>query len=225
LNDATDRILLDPSYLPTEAEVAACFPGVREWPVPLKQYFESHNRPYFELLTQESVNAWADYLVAAWGDHPSVVWILEVGAGSGRLSHFLYLALEQRAPGRFVVIATDSGAWQLPHYFPVEQLNAEDAIQLYHPEVVLACWSVIKDLQALCRRYRVPELLMIGETNCCDSMVETYNYPDPEDIVVDGYRLDVLEAVGNVQTSRNDDWLFGRHRRLSWTQSFRLQPE
>ena len=80
-------------------------------------------------------------------DKSSGMTVLEVGAGDGRLTHFLRVALARQllggdgsigavaaattAPIR--VVATDSNERQLQTFYPVEVCTAEAALQKYQP--------------------------------------------------------------------------------------------
>ena len=84
---------------------------------------------------------------ARWGCGSSASQVLEVGAGDGRLTHFLRVALARQLLGgdgsigavaaattaQIRVVATDSNERQLQTFYPVEVCTAEAALQKYQP--------------------------------------------------------------------------------------------
>jgi hypothetical protein len=206
-------------YLPSIRELREPFGAHHDWFGRLWLYALKNDLSFWELLTQESVNAWADYLASRYA--AGQVDVLEVGAGNGRLTHFLGLALEQRRPGQFRIRATDDGSWQTVPAYPVEQLSAAAAIERYRPQVVIACWSKIVRLQNLCAPFEVAEILMIGEPALCESMVHV-EYGETAPTQVGGYTYVTLDDIARLQHCRTDDTVLGWHNQRSSTQSFRL---
>lgn len=99
----------------------------------------------FEIFTEEYIDKFGRYLaqraesLGATAKKP--ITILEVGAGSGKLSHFLQKKLDEIAPGKVKVIATDNGSWSgIKKPFPVEAINQRDALSKYKPEIVISSW-------------------------------------------------------------------------------------
>ena len=127
----------DPSNLPSHSEVTSFFKFNSQWDA----FCFNQEQPVFEFLNKEYVNALSDYLVTQIStykkskDNP--LTILEIGAGNGRLSHFLRLKLNQLAPNQTRVMATDSGGWNLETHFPVEQLDHTQALNKYNPDIVI----------------------------------------------------------------------------------------
>ena len=78
-------------------------------------------------------------------DRPTIT-VLELGAGTGRLAHFLQDQLADSRPGgiNVRVVATDSGGWALKGASAgigkVEKLGFVKALEKYQPEVVIVAW-------------------------------------------------------------------------------------
>ncbi|GAQ88010.1 hypothetical protein KFL_003940010 [Klebsormidium nitens] len=129
----------------------------------------------YEVFTREFVHGLAAYLRerAAVYRLPRVK-VLEVGAGDGRLSHYLRLLLEPM-PGEaskepvFEIVATDSGQRGLasgqPYGHEVHEQDAVEALAAEQPHIVIACWQPLGvDWTAEIRRTdSVLEYLLIGE--------------------------------------------------------------
>ncbi len=159
----------DPKYLPTVPEVSRAFTPAhfRAW----QEFCIKSDPPIYELFTQEQIKALCSYFIDRQRDLATdghTVTILEVGAGNGRLSHFLKQQLEKDAPGKFQVIATDSGEWELDSsVFPVEQLDYPEAIKKYKPTVVITSWMPHgEDWTPEFRQAdNIKEYLLIGEAD------------------------------------------------------------
>lgn len=123
----------------------------------------------FEFFTVEYVSSLATLLIhdaQRLGLRPPVK-VLEVGAGNGRLSHFLRRELQGRVMGLFEVIATDSGTDGLGAdvRFAVEETPAAEAIQKHRPAIVLCSWmaTTISDLVPIFQAApTVVEYVLIG---------------------------------------------------------------
>jgi len=212
--------LRDPNFLPTREQITKAFTNWEQW---IKFCFDEE-KPVYEFLNEEYLNALADYFVGkiqeygASEERPLV--ILEIGAGNGRLSHFLQQKLEEKAPGQTKVVATDSGAWTLKSDFPVEQLDHKKAIKKYRPDIVICSWMPYqkdwtKDIR-MCDR--VKEYILIGETDggCCGDEWETWGQSwsrDEDDeggkkippYEVDGFGREDLDELSGLQVCRTDN--------------------
>ncbi len=189
---AAREMLRDPNYLPTHSAIQAAFGTTTNpltpdwcrdwWDFCRGNYRDEEGVLVFELLNEEYLEALVDYLVErfelyeAGTDFP--IKILEVGAGNGRLTHFLSEKLEQRAPGLFNIVATDSGEWRLQPDFEVEKLNHQQALEKYRPHIVIMSWmpantDLTKDFRAC---DSVWEYILIGEadSNTCGHPWETW---------------------------------------------------
>ena len=92
--------LRDPHFLPTHEQITKAFRSRDEW----HKFCFDEEKPVFEFFNEEYLNAFADYFVSKIQEHGASeekpLVILEIGAGNGRLSHFLQQKLEERAPGQ-----------------------------------------------------------------------------------------------------------------------------
>lgn len=213
--------LRDPGYLPTRQEITDAFP-------PRDTHFDrclgdrfcrDKEHPVFEFLNQEYIEALADYLeqcveeLGATKDEP--ITILEVGAGDGRLTHFLKQKLEERSVNARI-IATDSGEKGIKPDFPVEKLDYKEALKKYNPTIVIACWMPPeRDWTAEFRATKsVKEILLIGETDwgCCGDAWLTWGKTWKEEYKgktppykADGFGRQDLEELSKLQICRSDE--------------------
>lgn len=197
LSDAADpterfRPLLNASHLPTMNDVITAF----EWlhptyvPFPLDAaalrapvlsaalpslirpaewtyMFSNHGFRQCEIMTAEYIDALAAYLHAQLGALETAT-VLEVGAGNGRLTHFVGEAFRRSSTKDVTFVATDaygrvadeSGA------FPVERMSAEEAVEAYKPQIILCSWmSIADDWTPAFRAPSVQEYILIGEVD------------------------------------------------------------
>ncbi|MDI6603285.1 MAG: hypothetical protein QME57_04235 [Patescibacteria group bacterium] len=227
--DELRKKLRDPNFLPSHKEIRKAFADWEQW---MEFCFDKEN-PVFEFLNEEYLNALADYFVGkiqeygASEEKPLV--ILEIGAGNGRLSHFLQQKLEERAPGQTKVVATDSGEWRLKRDFPVEQLKHDEAMKKYSPDIVIVSWMpYLQDSSKDIRKCpSVKEYILIGETDggCCGDPWETWGQPwllwDEDDeggekippYEADGFEREDLDELSDLQICRTDEPGRYRHSR------------
>lgn len=183
----------DPNFLPAHEQIENAFANDHEW----RNFCEDDDNPVFEFLNQEYLNALADYFVqrietyGASKEKP--ILVLEIGAGNGRLSHFLQQKIEEKAPGQAKVIATDSFEWEIKPSFPVEKLNHIKSIKKYNPDIVVCSWmpsnkDSTKDIRKI---PNVKEYILIGETEggCCGASWDTWGK-------IPSYELQLLEEEG-----------------------------
>lgn len=234
--------LRDPSYLPTYEDILCAFkkkgPFSHEW----SNFLFNEENPVFELLNKEFIDAFGDYLIqrvenfSVTENEP--LTILEVGAGNGRLTYFLQQKFEQKIPGKVKIVATDSGAWELKAFFPVEQLNHKEALEKYQPKIVIFSWmpneeDYTKDFRVT---KSVDEYILIGEADggCCGHRFETWGldqtfgnkqkkrYKSPlAPYEVDGFERINVDETTALQISRSDNDLFKKGYHHSETVSFR----
>lgn len=175
--------LKDPHFLPSFSELSEHLNGIsfenqKTW----LELIDDPQRRVFEFLTKEYVNALACYLsqrafeLGASPENP--ITILEVGAGNGRLSHFLTKSLEDKNERSAKIIAIDSGEWGLDSSFPVERLHHHEALAKYQPSIVIFSW--MPPDQDYTRDFRqtasVKEYVLIGECdwNTCGDPWDTW---------------------------------------------------
>jgi len=134
----------DPTYLPTREQIISAYDTSIEDTVAWGNYFFNNERPVYELLTEEYVDALADFFLQKLSEYgnstENPLTILEVGSGDGRLSHFLQKKLDEKAPGEVIVIASDSGQWNLETTFPVEKMEHTQALESRNPDIVVSSW-------------------------------------------------------------------------------------
>jgi len=212
----------DPSYLPTHKDVSQAFNSEDGFSAEWFHFCSDRENPIFEFLNEEFINAFSVYLssrIESLGaSENSPITILEVGAGNGRLSHFLRQKLEMLFPGKIKVIATDSGEWELKTSFPVETIGHKEALQKYQPQIVIFSWmpyeeDYTKDFRTT---QSVDEYILIGETDggCCGHNWETWGYAwsfdeekEEEKIapyVADGFERKNIDDVSVHQICRTD---------------------
>jgi len=164
---------------------------------PFNAWCEAHET--FEFLTKDFVAALVTYLRGRLfrgqgfdqnrGDDGPVT-ILEIGAGTGRLAHFLrgkIAASRGTALPRVRVVATDSGGWALKgggnktEVEKVEKLGFSEALAKYQPQIVLVSWMPMgvdwtKEIRATSS---VREYVLVGESDdgCCGHNWLTWGNP------------------------------------------------
>ena len=161
------------------------------------------------------------------------VVVVEVGAGDGRLSHFLRRAIDLLRPCDGVVldiIATDSGARRLPTICAVEAEDHVIALGTHQPQIVLCSWMELGEdwTRAFRDCISVNEYVLIGEIDdgCCGHPSDTWGYmpgsddtPAPHD--ADGF-VRVELGLSQYQVCKTDEpWGFRRGRSWSHSVSFR----
>lgn len=220
--------LRDPNFLPTREQIAGAFVSREEW---FRFCFDESNQ-VFEFLNEEYLNALADYfftrIVECGASPEKPLTILEIGAGNGKLSHFLRKKLEERAPSLVNVIATDSGEWTLQSAFPTEQLRHDEALLKYKPDIVIFSWMPYqKDATKDIRKVEsVQEYILIGETDggCCgDEWVtwgfDSYSYDDEKKrtgeppFIEDGFIRENHDDLSDLQICRTDQLGYYTHSR------------
>ncbi len=129
--------LEDTSYLPTRGEIIEAFGAHAN-----ELLSFCHKQYIFEFFTVEYVQALAEYINTrkATIKPKGKMTILEIGAGNGKLAHYLNKYLEAiKCDAK--VIATDSGEWNLDeNIFPVEKLTHKEAIRKYRPDLIICSW-------------------------------------------------------------------------------------
>jgi hypothetical protein len=161
-------------YLPKFRDILNAFesnePGEhydkKEW---INFCFNKDN-PVFEFLNEEFIEDFSNYLIERINKLESIkdkpIIILEIGAGNGRLTHFLQQKMELKIPGKVKIIASDNGSWKLKTIFPVEVLqNHRMAVEKFKPKIILFSWIPGNDdnITADFRRDKnVSEYILIG---------------------------------------------------------------
>lgn len=153
-------------------------PEYKKW----HQFVCSKEEPIFEFWTQEYIDGFGNYLAKRIkklkGTENNPITILEIGAGNGKLSYHLKQKLNELVPGRYQVIAADSGKSMIKTIFPVKALPNKQALEKYQPEIVISSWmppgvDFTKDIRDT---KNVVEYILIGEQGggCCGHNWETW---------------------------------------------------
>lgn len=136
---------------------------------------------------------------------PATATVVEVGAGSGRLCHFLTKELATRdaqSTGgvRVRVVATDDMSERVPVQFPVERCSVQDAIAAMSPLIVIAQWMPLgEDWTAVFRQCpTVQEYLLIGPPEVTGNVEKTWT------VDFEGWEKIELLEVGKWQICRCD---------------------
>ncbi len=126
--------LEDTTYLPTRKEIVEAFESHAN---ELLDFCHKHY--IFEFFTVEYVQALAEHIntkKASIKPKDEMV-VLEIGAGNGKLTHFL----NKFTKDNIRVIATDSGEWDLnENVFSVEKIDHKEAIKKYCPDLIICSW-------------------------------------------------------------------------------------
>ena len=184
--------------------------------------------PVYEMLTEEFVEALGNYtaerIKTYLQKHQGNITILEVGAGDGRLTHFLNDKLKACGlnPDQFKIVATDSGKFNIQASFPVEKLTYQEALQKHQPQMVLCSWMPIHQdwTKAFREKNSVQEYILIGEPEggSCGDEWETWGIPtSPQEEAeskknsrppweIDNFRRYDLEDIHKLQLARDDDF-------------------
>ena len=214
--------LNDPNFLPTHEQAVKFFKSLTD-AIQRDNYFHDKEKPVYEILNEEYLNACSDYLAqraqefGASKDKP--VTILEIGAGNGRLSHFLRQKIEEKVPGLVKIVATDSGKQGIKDDFDVEELDHKKALEKHKPDIVISSWmpysvDFTKDIrdfesEADGEIKRVQEYILIGEKDSTGDEWETwgidYEYKDKiPPYKKDKYEMEELDDLSKFQISRAD---------------------
>lgn len=169
--------LVESDHLPTRQEIIDSFgphstiDEEMDWNVRFGEFCRNPDQLVYEFLNQEFIAALGSYLAGrvttmqqATGD--SIV-ILEVGAGNGRLSHFLQEVLEKLPISHVKVVATDPvhPHYQIEPQFPVEKLDYKSALLKYQPDIVISSWMPYGAdwTPAMRQTDSVEEYILVGE--------------------------------------------------------------
>lgn len=149
--------LRDKKYLPTFEEVGK---------FPVTDRGGSYRHDFFdhEVWNREYVEALANYVVEAAKRKGGRFTVVEVGAGSGRLSYFLRPMVANRAKeARVRIVAIDK---TLKHAMPeakVEEIDMMEAGEKYKPDLLICSWPVSEIRAEVGAVESANEFIFIGE--------------------------------------------------------------
>jgi hypothetical protein len=152
----------------------------------------------YVFLTQDYVDALADYLQQRLVEYGNGGTIVEIGAGNGRLAYFL----QQRG---IPIVATDDCSWKLSSEdsHPVDDdddnqqqqqqqqqqqppkrdvevfnLSCDQALKVHAPTIVLCAWMPMYNdfTAAFCATPSVQEYLLIGPATVCGHAFDTWGF-------------------------------------------------
>lgn len=212
--------LRDPFHLPTHYEFSQAFP---DEPTSNDRWFkfclDTENTVY-EFLNEEFITALTHYfeerITELCANTSSPVTILEIGAGNGRLSYFLSQRLKKTLGKKVRIVATDSGEYNIKPLFPVESIEAKEALEHYKPDIVIFSWMPAgKDFTADFRSTpSLKEYILIGEpdTGCCGDRWKTWGHKYPDEQTsndtppyeIDGFDKVKLRKISDLQICRTD---------------------
>lgn len=187
-----------------------------------------------ELLTREYVAALGNHLLRSaeairQRTGSPLVTVFEVGAGSGRLTHFLDAYVQEQTKARNLppmhVIATNESPEAekarrgesllppIPRVSRVDDMDAEEAVAQWQPNVVIASWPVVNGLDELVMNQpSVQELIVLGEAEACPVMFDKSLYDWRP---IEGFRKTHLDEARAAQVGRTDE----PTRRTKWGSS------
>jgi hypothetical protein len=196
---------VDPNYLPTTREVEATFEGKQS-----KKYRLRSEAGQYEILTLEYVDGLASYMAQRAEElgREETLKVLEVGAGSGKLTRQLKkLLTEKNAEIELVATDKDDGKWGIPLGENVENLDYREALSKYKPDVVLCSWMPMdQDWSSAFRdQPSVKEYILIGEEATTGQEQATWGKQGAGDkkqtaFEKDGFARSDLDGLSDLQT-------------------------
>ncbi len=216
--------IFDPHVIPSKNDVRRHFPhtlpqGTQEWRDQWYSRFHDREDKIYELVTSEFIGSLGDYLgqqaITYRPSQHEPTTIVEVAAGSGKLTRALRDYLASRHPGVTRIIASDSGAYGLPAQQHVERLDAQQTIETYKPAIVVVSWmSHQEDWTPIFRAApSVQEYILIGDPEWTGIQWETHGmdwvryFQQPRPIPPyeeEGFTRQVLPDISKHQVGRTD---------------------
>lgn len=127
--------------------------------------------PQYEVFNADHIKALAQYFVARMDELGlPALSVVEVGAGDGRFSHFLRVALAKsgvQGADKVTVTATDDNSRQLEQFYAVETCDAVEVMNRFKPDIVLVSWMELgQDWTSSFRACpSVQEYVLVGEVD------------------------------------------------------------
>jgi|GEM_PF-1517649 len=179
--DLLFKKLNDPLFLPTRSQLDRAFGPQGFQPITLSNFYLNQDNTVHshEVLHKEMIDALSAYIRSRaqrlLKDNPTykTCHVIEVAAGTGRLSHFLQRNIPE---DEAIFHPTDSGTWNIPHEMPVEKIDAYTAMKKYNPQMALCSWMPYQ-LELSCTFRQTPsvqEFVLLGNENCCGVHSDTW---------------------------------------------------
>eukprot|EP01064_Diplonema_japonicum_P003299 TRINITY_DN12143_c0_g1_i1.p1 TRINITY_DN12143_c0_g1~~TRINITY_DN12143_c0_g1_i1.p1 ORF type:complete len:400 (+),score=52.15 TRINITY_DN12143_c0_g1_i1:23-1201(+) len=153
--------LLDPDYISVEEVFLMLDPF--DTKTFTKLHFFCEKNGFCNVLNREMIESLAERLTLPPTKKKHQNKIVEVGAGSGRLTHFLK---QYNVPN---IVATDANpegyiAGYSTEKFPVEKAGYEEVVARYNPHILLCSWMPEgTDWSSVWREQHIHEYLLLGE--------------------------------------------------------------
>jgi len=218
------RLLIEDEFNPWKQFQHFCFVGDPA----TSPYISGFISPTYEFVNQEFVDALAIYLCKRLVEfsesikEETTVTILEVGAGSGKLIHFLskqisYL-MEQSdllsfAKEKLQLIACDSSLKWIS-IFPVKYLDYKDALEEYEPLICICSWMPVGEdwTENFRNTPSIQEYILIGDEICCGHQWKSWGIADDDDenlgkpppYMRDQFYKEYLDEISQHQICRTD---------------------
>ncbi len=163
----------NPEFLPTHDQIFQAFKMEGYNRFDTSEWMDFLNGPYkhsYEIINQEFIKELGSYISGRLRQLQTEesLTILEVGAGNGRLSHFLEDEIKkQGTKEKAKIIATDSDSWEIKPAFPVENIEVKEALNKYNPDIVICSWMSSYPMQDWTPDFQntqsVKEYILIGD--------------------------------------------------------------
>jgi hypothetical protein len=176
--------LRDRKYLPTQAEVNK---------IPYEQR-ESYQEEFFdyEIWNREYIKTLVTYLAKFKN-----ATILEVGAGSGRLSFFL----RQQSLKPLNIITTDISSKNGVAGMPLIKMSMKQALQKFEPHILLCAWPDTFFWKEIKYNASAKKIILIGDTE--DTPLAKEVKGNWQWLPIKGFKVKEFLAAKKVQTSRD----------------------
>lgn len=169
-------------------------------------FLRNEKNPVFEIYTKEYIEGLSKYIIGQSekykGNEGDKVFVLEVGAGNGKLSYFLKQEISKGMENSITLKATDFPTEYYTISSPynnVEKLSYQKALEKYQPNIVLCSWMMAEEdwSKDFRETSSVKEYILIGPEGPCGTD-ETWH-----DIPVE-FGVEELEELSELQVSRLD---------------------
>uniref|UniRef100_A0A7S2WHF1 Methyltransferase domain-containing protein n=1 Tax=Mucochytrium quahogii TaxID=96639 RepID=A0A7S2WHF1_9STRA len=202
--------------------IGCCIHGMNEFNLYCERNF------VYEFFTSDYANALHKHLLQvsrsiATKEGKSTVTILEIGAGTGKLTNYLNSIRVKNDPA-LKFVATDTGTWAAKHKYKrvngvsVEKYDYKTALEKFQPDIVLCSWMPLGEdwTQEIRNTQSVKEYILIGEIDdgCCGHPWRTWGHVNAtnnmykfaknkgNDSVNDGKSVDIFHWMGRSKEAK-----------------------